>query len=189
LATLASPVGAERGNAQEFFFAHIGHYVYAGDTPLHLAAAAFDCEIADLLLRFGADCRAPNRRGAHPLHYAADANHSAPLKQAAIVHMLLRAGADPNATDRSGIAPLHRAVRTRSGAAVRALLEGGAGPAQPNRSGSTPLHLAVHNTGRGGSGSEQAKAEQREIVDLLLAHGARAVDLDARSQQLLRAIV
>jgi hypothetical protein len=81
--------------------------------------------------------------------------------------VLLRAGADPDATDNSGVTALHRAVRTRCAAAVAALLDGGADPARPNRNGSTPLLLATRTTGRGGSGSPEARAQQREIIHLL----------------------
>jgi len=50
---------------------------------------------------------------------------------------------------------------------VRALLELGADPALKNKSGSTPLLLARLNTGRGGTGTEEARLEQQEIVRLL----------------------
>ena len=80
---------------------------------------------------------------------------------------LIEAGADPDAADARGVAPLHRAVRTRSAQAVAALLAGGADASLPNRSGSTPLKLAQQTTGRGGSGSPEAKAEQAEILRLL----------------------
>jgi hypothetical protein len=54
---------------------------------------------------------------------------------------------------------------------VAALLAGGADPERPNRNGSTPRALATRPTGRGGSGSPEARAQQREIVDLLgVAH-------------------
>ena len=109
---------------------------------------------------------------AEPLHYAADTNHWSPAAQAETISYLIAAGADPNAVDASGVAPLHRAVRTRSSAAVRALLEGGANPRQPNKSGSTPMLLATQTTGRGGSGSAQAREEQAAIVKLLQAAGA-----------------
>lgn len=125
LATTASVVGATRQEATTFFFADIGHYLYAGDTPLHMAAAAFRRQVAELLVAHGADCRARNRRGAQPLHYAADANRWDPSAQAETIEFLISVGADPNAADRSGVAPLHRAVRTRSLAAVRALVDGG----------------------------------------------------------------
>src|SRR5262245_7558595 len=160
MATMALPVGATRQNATDFFFTEICHYIYGGDTALHMAAAAFSRPMAKLLVSHGADCRAKNRRGAEPLHYAADANRSRPRAQASVIEYLTSVGADPNAVDKSGVTPLHRAVRTRSLAAVRALLDGGAKPRRPNNSGSTPLHLAVQNTGRGGSGSEEARRQQ-----------------------------
>ena len=126
----------------------------------------------------GADCFAKNRRGAQPLHYAADANAGNPAAQAATIACLIRAGADPNATDKSGVTPLHRAVRTRSAAAVEALLAGGAEPRGRNGSGSTPLHLAVQNTGASHSGTPQAIDQQRLIIDLLLRAGATPDDRD-----------
>jgi len=50
---------------------------------------------------------------------------------------------------------------------VAALLAGGADPHRPNRNGSTPILLATRQTGRDGSGSPEARAQQREIIDLL----------------------
>jgi ankyrin repeat protein len=143
-----------------------------------MAAAAHRCEIAQALLDRGADFSAKNRRGAQPLHYAADANAGNPTAQAATITCLIRAGADPNATDKSGVTPLHRAVRTRCAAAVEALLAGGAAPRGRNGSGSTPLHLAVQNTGASNSGAPHAIEQQRLIIDLLLRAGANPDDRD-----------
>ena len=187
LATMSSGAGATRQDARTFFFARVAHYLYAGDTALHMAAAAFRRPVAELLIAYGADCRAKNRRGAEPLHYAADANHCSPTAQAETIAYLISIGADPNALDISGVAPLHRAVRTRSLPAVRALLDGGANPRQPNKSGSTPLHLAVQTTGRGGTGSPQARQQQAGIVRLLLQRGANATDRDRRGKQVRQA--
>ena len=124
----------------------------------------------------GADVRARNRRGAELLHYAVDGGPGLPAwnpsAQTKIIARLIRAGADPNAVDKSGVAPLHRAVRNRCAAAVSALIDGGADPRAPYRNGSTPLLLATQNTGRGGSGSAEAKAQQKEILRLLMEHGA-----------------
>jgi ankyrin repeat protein len=181
LATTACTTGATRTNAPRFFYEDIAHYMYAGDTALHLAAAACQRPVAELLIARGASCAARNRRGAEPLHYAADANRD-PEAQAATIGLLISAGADPSAVDRSGVAPLHRAVRTRSLAAVRALLDGGANPRQPNKAGSTPLHLAVQTTGKSGSGSTQAREQQALIVQLLLERGARLSDRDGRGR-------
>ncbi len=182
LATMAADAGATRQQAEPFFFTDIAHYLYAGDTALHMAAAAFRRDVARLLVAHGAACRARNRRGAEPLHYAADANRWDPIAQADTIEYLISAGADPNALDRSGVSPLHRAVRTRSPAAVRALLGGGADSRRPNKAGSTPLHLAVQTTGRGGSGSPHAREQQAAIVRLLLESGARPSDQDLRGR-------
>jgi ankyrin repeat protein len=168
--------GATRRAANEHYLDAIGHYVYAGDTALHVAAAAYRTGIVRKLIEMGADVRARNRRGAEPLHYAADGIPGGrawdPSAQAATVACLIDAGADPNAVDRSGVTPLHRAVRTRCATAVRALLDCGADARRQNGSGSTPIRLATQNTGRGGAGSAEAKAQQAEIVRLLEQHGA-----------------
>jgi hypothetical protein len=160
----------ERASEDEFLEG-IGHYVYGGDTALHVAAAAYQCEVARALIAAGADVRARNRRGAEPLHYAADGGPGSrtwnPDAQAATIACLIDAGADSNAVDKRGVAPLHRAVRTRCAAAVNALLEGGADARAKNGNGSTPMDLATRTTGRGGSGSADAKAQQEEIVRLL----------------------
>jgi hypothetical protein len=187
LATMPTDIGATRQGASTFFFSEIAHYLYAGDTALHMAAAAFRRPAAELLVAQGADCRAQNRRGAEPLHYAADANHWDPTAQAETIAYLLSVGADPNALDRSGVTPLLRAVRTRSLPAVRTLLDSGANPKTPNKAGSTPLHLAVQTTGRGGSGSQHARQQQTGIIGLLLERGARPTDKDGRGKQVLQA--
>ena len=187
LATISCEVGATRRGASSFFLDSIAHYIYEGDTALHMAAAAFRRPIAELLVAHGANCLAKNRRGAAPLHYAADANHWNPTAQTETISYLLSVGADPNAVDNSGVAPLHRAVRTRSLAAVRSLLDGGANVKQPNNAGSTPLHLAVQTTGKSGSGSPSAREQQAAIVQLLLERGARATDRDGKGKQVREA--
>jgi ankyrin repeat protein len=169
--------GATRQGADGYFLARIGKHVYAGDTALHVAAAAYWKDFAKKLVAAGADLRAKNRRGAEPLHAAAVGGPGAdtwnPRAQAATIAWLIGAGADPDAVDMDGVTPLHRAVRTRCAAAVAALLEGGADAGRRNDSGSTPLRLARLTTGRGGTGSPDAKAQQQEIVRLLERHGAR----------------
>lgn len=183
LARLAIKVGATRKAAGAYYFKEIAHYGYAGDTPLHVAAAAYQRDTAEELVSRGANVSARNRRGAEPLHYASDGIPGSvawdPDAQYAVVEFLISAGADPNSQDKSGVAPLHRAVRTRCAAAVRALLTNGADAVGRNTSGSTPLHLAVQNTGRGGSGSAASREQQAEVIRLLLGHGARPSDRDS----------
>jgi len=176
LASSSLSLGATRQSPREYFFDEIAHYLLEGDTPLHAAAAAHRKTIVRELVSRGADVRARNRRGAQALHYAADGIPGSarwdPNAQSDTVVALLEAGADPNAVDKGGVMPLHRAVRNRCASAVRALIEGGADVGRPNGSGSTPIQLAQWTTGRGGSGSSIAKAEQKVIVQLLREHGA-----------------
>jgi hypothetical protein len=171
LAREAAANGATRAAAREFYFEEIAHYLYQGDTALHLAAAGYRVDIARELLSRRADPGAKNRRGARPLHYAADGGpglpHWDPGAQAAVIERLLAAGADPDAADDDGVTPLHRAARTRCAGAVRALLAGGADASKRNQNGSTPADVAARSTGRGGSGSREAKAQQFEILRLL----------------------
>ena len=188
-ALMSSDAGATARESSKYFFEDIAHYIYRGDTALHMAAAAFSRPVAEVLATNGADCRARNRRGAEPLHYASDTNHWNPSAQAEIIEFLLSIGSDPNTRDNSGVAPLHRAVRTRSLAAVRALLDGGADPRLPNKNGSTPLHLAVQTTGRGGSGSAHAQQQQTGIIELLLEHGAKPTAKDDRGRTVIDSAV
>jgi len=176
LATAQFRNGARRKGARSYYLDEIGCYIYEGHAALHVAAAAYEHEMARQLIGAGADIRAKNRRGAEPLHAACVGQPGAPRwhpdAQAATIAYLIGAGADPNAVDKSGVTPLHRAVRTRCAAAVAALLAGGADPRRKNKNGSTPMLLATQTTGRGGTGSLAAKAEQQEIVRLLEACGA-----------------
>ena len=62
LVQMAAIDGASRAAASQYFFPQIGHYLYAGDTALHIAAAGFKFELAQCLIDHGANCTAKNRR-------------------------------------------------------------------------------------------------------------------------------
>ena len=154
----------------------IFHWIYMGDTALHLAAAGYRVEIVRLLLTAGANPNAAtNHCRSSPLHYAADGFISSPAwdakRQVETICCLLNKGANIHSQDKNGATPLHRAVRTRCAAAVRCLLRAGSDPTLKNKSGSTPFHLAVQNTGRGGTGSAAAVRAQREIIKEFLSFG------------------
>src|SRR2546425_12119696 len=77
----------------------IFHWIYVGDTALHLAAAGYRVEIVRLLLAAGADPNAAkNHRRSSPLHYAADGFINAPewdaKRQVETIRHLLDQGAN-----------------------------------------------------------------------------------------------
>jgi len=177
-------------NEARLYKAGIFHWLYIGDTALHLAAAGHRDECVRLLLAAGSNPNATtNHRRSSPLHYAADGYITGscfdPKKQVMTIRTLLNAGADIEAQDKNGATPLHRAVRTRCAAAVECLLSAGAIPKSRNLSGSTPFHLAVQNTGRGGSGQKPAKDAQRTIIEIFLAAGVSAGLKDGKGKSVL----
>lgn len=192
LARQCLKVGATRETANQFFFNEIHHYLASGDTALHAAAAAYNVDIATMLLDKGADISARNRLGSQPLHYAMVGGPTTPTwdteKQAECIVFLISRGADPNSHSKHGAAPLHMAVRQRCARAAATLIKYGAEVRLKNLKGSTPLHLAVQNTGRGGTGSDAAKEQQKEIIALLLKHGARGSDKDASGKTVLQCV-
>jgi hypothetical protein len=173
LARTPSLATAKLSRDDEFFLAARLAQVYEGDTALHAAAFSYDAAIAEDLVALGADIRARNRRGGEPLHAATIGSPGStnwnPTRQRDVIVRLIELGADPNAAAIGGVTPLHRAVRNRCSAAVKALLGAGADPRLQNDSGSTAFDLVRWTTGRGGTGSSAAKAEQQTIIELLTA--------------------
>jgi ankyrin repeat protein len=187
---LAKSPGLARARAgSDYLVESIPHWLYTGDTPLHLASAALRVDCAGLLLECGADVNAQNRRGARPLHYACDPRPRSggvwdPDAQTTVIGLLIRHGADVDAPDKGGATALHRAVRARSAPAVRQLLKKEARvDTRFENMGSTPLHLAVQSTGAGGTAG--TAEEQLDIIRLLLKHGARETDRDYRGRQVI----
>ena len=109
-----------------------------GRAALIWAITRNDVEMADLLLRAGADPKAANEYGATALYAAAD------NADAAMTKKLLAAGADPNAALNSGETPLMLAARDGRVDTVHALLEGGADPNAKEKNGEqTALMWAI----------------------------------------------
>ena len=109
-----------------------------GMTALHWAAYHGVREIADLLVRAGANAKAANRYGMTPLSLACTSG------SAEMVELLLKAGADPNAPLPGGETPLMTAARTGALDAVTALLSHGASvDTKEDRRGQTALVWAA----------------------------------------------
>src|SRR5213594_965844 len=132
-----------------------------GTTALHWAVRADDLEIADLLIRAGANVAAVNREGVIPMQLAA-VNGTAPM-----IEKLIKAGANPNAPlSKFGDTALMLAARTGKIDGIKLLLDnGGQVNAIETWGGTTALMWAV---------SER----HLDVVKTLIAHGA---DVNARS--------
>jgi ankyrin repeat protein len=91
-----------------------------GTRPLHWAVRADEVEIADLLLKAGADATASNRLGVTPIYLAAVNGNGVMIRK------LLDRGANPNQVEKTGETILMVATRSGSADAVKAVLERGA---------------------------------------------------------------
>jgi len=108
----------------------------SGDVPLHWAALNGYADIAQLLIKHGADVNVQNGGKDTPLHWAALGGH------ADLVKILVGAGADVNAVDDSMDTPLHFAADVGSLDALNALLSAGANPGVRDAYGFLPADYA-----------------------------------------------
>jgi ankyrin repeat protein len=132
-----------------------------GTTALHHAVLTDRLDIADLLLRAGADASAGDRYGVTPLSLAA-VNGNAQL-----IARLLDAGANPNSVDPAGETALMVAARTGLAPAMAVLIDRGAlVDAKDREFGQTALMMAV-------------REGHADAVSLLIARGA-SVDVQTR---------
>ena len=143
-----------------------------GMTGLHWAASNGNPQMAEVLIRAGANLEAATRVGKHtPLHAASKAG------RALVVKTLVEAGSNANATTTTGASPIHFAAAAGSAKAVVVLLEHGADSnAKEPHWGQTPLMFA-------------AAAGRTEVINALLELGAdpaitaKVVDVVARDEE------
>ena len=141
----------------------------SGWTPLYRAATSSHTELAELLIRNGADVNAKDEEGETPLHEVAKCGYTE------VAELLIDKGADVNARDNDGWTPLHRAanpifslnVTEVLGRAAekgykevaQLLIDKGADVNARDNDGERPLHLA-------------AECSHTELAELLIARGA-----------------
>ena len=108
------------------------------EPPLHLAITRRRPEIAELLVRFGADLNSRNRQQFSPLIAAAVYNEQN------VFRLLLEKGADPNLTDKQGMdALMHGMSRGFSPDLVKQIIDRGCRLDRTSRNHQTALHMAI----------------------------------------------
>jgi ankyrin repeat protein len=106
-------------------------------TPLSWAANAGYTDVAELLLKHGAQVNLASTTGRTALHEASSNGY------ADLCATLLGACAEPNACDKLGVTPLMVAAMGGRATICRLLIEGGARVSDQNSVGLTALHCAV----------------------------------------------
>ncbi|XP_026320538.1 transient receptor potential channel pyrexia-like [Hyposmocoma kahamanoa] len=127
--------------------------VKPGWTPLHVASAHAQLDIARLLLAVGADPNVVDKHGYTPLDVVCCANIDSEdinvENFTGIIKTLLEAGGQFNTMKAEGInyvdTPLHMAVELKAVDTIKALLNSGASVVCLNKAGQTPLHVCVLN--------------------------------------------
>ncbi|MBL8828049.1 MAG: ankyrin repeat domain-containing protein [Planctomycetaceae bacterium] len=76
-----------------------------GETPLHCVAGKGNLDLAEMLLKLGANPNAQNSRGNTPLHTAAMMSVTDVAKRERIVELLLKHGADPTISNENALIP------------------------------------------------------------------------------------
>lgn len=125
----------------------------AKTTPLMLAVASGQRDMADLLLRYHAQVDPRDEYGFTPLSMALS------VRRPNLVRLLLAHGADPNAVNDLNMPPLCWALLMRQTDSALALIEAKADPNAKDDDGMTALYLA------------ELEQEPR-VAQALLSHGA-----------------
>ena len=129
------------------------------ESDIEAAVRKGDLDEVRQLIEAGTDINTTDETGATPLHWAADASHTA------IAELLISKGADVNATANDGFRPLHFAANAGSTAMAELLISEGAEINATENVGLGALHIAAY-------------AGHATMAELLIGKGA---DIDARA--------
>lgn len=145
--------------------------------PLHIAALWGRLEMAELLLRHGADPNGRDSEGWTPLHVAANNDRGD------FVDLLIAKGSHIDSRTRDGDTPLHIGTGRYGLQAVERLLAHGANPNAPGAEGTTALQEVARSARAFAKPmtlnenmidpSDDALDQCQELADLLRSHGAR----------------
>lgn len=155
----------------------------SGKTPLHNAVISRKMEIVESLLNKGANVNSTNKSDITPLHLAVEFGTKDILK------LLLRSGANVDAKrQRDGWTHLHIATKSKQIKTAKLLISCGADVNTPDKSGKTPIFYATDNGDLKMTKlliankanvkdnpellTNAAKEKYREIIEVLLQHGA-----------------
>jgi ankyrin repeat protein len=183
-------------------------------TPLLLAAYVGDPAVVELLLRHGADIRVADRDGNNVLHKVISFPAGSPAREPMTavrrdcLALLLDHGADVQQKGLLGDTPLHDAAGQGYADAIELLLDHGADVNARSYGGGTPLHEAAQQgrldaaatlLDRGADVNARSEYNtplslavrffHKDVVALLLLHGADARTVDHRGMALLDEII
>lgn len=154
---------------------------FSPKTPLLIAAEHGHAEIADALLKKGANPLKTDGQGRTPLHLAAHNGNEDLVKL-----LLEQPGVDVNAVDDFGRSALHHACLREKDDAAKVLLAAGANTDLYDKNGFTPLQLAVHMGnadllpvfaewhGEKANWNTQTAEKKESLLHLAVRHGMEA---------------
>ncbi|KAN0142123.1 Ankyrin repeat-containing domain protein [Lactarius tabidus] len=134
-------------------------------TPLHSAAFKGRLEIAQVLLKHGADANAATAWGETALQLVSHGEHDSREHRVGIAQMLLERGVDVHARNKFHATALHLAALSGRPDIVKLLLDHGANPNAENGQGRTPLDSVTR-------GKYKSREHGVSIARLLLELGA-----------------